>query len=56
MLQRPPPDTFTFDKSLCVFSKIEILQAGSFFARFIAAKKPAAPPPIITICFCVLMI
>jgi hypothetical protein len=46
-LHRPPPETFTLDNSLSDFSKMVTDRAGFCDLQAIAAKKPAAPPPII---------
>jgi hypothetical protein len=46
-LHRPPPEIRTLESNLSLFSKIEISKSGYLIARLIAAKKPAAPPPII---------
>lgn len=47
-LQRPPPLILTLERSLLDFSMTKIFQDGCNRAVFIAAKIPAAPPPITT--------
>jgi hypothetical protein len=46
-LHRPPPETFTFERSLLDFSKIVTFEFGWCSLTENAEKKPAAPPPII---------
>jgi hypothetical protein len=48
-LQRPPPDIFTLPKHLEVFSKIKTSASGACILEEIAAKNPAAPPPMMAI-------
>jgi hypothetical protein len=45
-LHRPPPETRTFESNLLVFSSIFTSNAGFKSLQLIAAKNPAAPPPI----------
>ena len=47
-LQRPAPLTFTFDKTLLLFSTMMTFKEGFILAAFTAQKNPAAPPPITT--------
>jgi hypothetical protein len=47
-LQRPPPLTFTFDKSFPVFSTSITFSCVFKRAAVIAQKNPAAPPPATT--------
>src|SRR5687768_2427754 len=52
-LQRPPPDTFTFDSILFVFSNRITSSIGFIRAALTAQKNPAAPPPITTSRCCI---
>src|SRR5688500_9714712 len=45
-LHLPPPDTFTLDRSLLLFSKRVTFKLGFNRAAVTAQKNPAAPPPI----------
>jgi hypothetical protein len=47
-LQRPPPLTFTLDKSFPVFSTSITFNCGFKRAAVTAQKNPAAPPPATT--------
>jgi len=49
-LQRPPPEIRTFVRNSDPRSKMEISFSGLARAQAIAAKNPAAPPPMIAIC------
>jgi len=46
-LHLPPPDTFTLESNFCDFSRMVTCALGWFSFAAIAAKNPAAPPPII---------
>jgi hypothetical protein len=48
-LHRPPPDIFTLPRNLLVFSKMQTWASGEWILAEMAAKKPAAPPPMIVI-------
>ena len=48
-LQRPPPEMRTLERNCELRSKSETWQFPLARAAAIAAKKPAAPPPTITI-------
>src|SRR5690606_24234613 len=48
-LHRPPPETFTLDRSLGDFSNTVTLTLGCLAERLAAAKIPAAPAPIMMI-------
>jgi hypothetical protein len=52
-LQRPPPLTFTLDKSFPVFSTRITFNCGFKRAAVTAQKNPAAPPPATTKVFCI---
>ncbi len=54
-LHRPPPLTLTFDNSLLLFSSIVTFRPGFIAEALIAVKKPAAPPPMTTRCFCFIL-
>jgi hypothetical protein len=48
-LHLPPPEILTFERILDDFSSIETCEFGKWVRHEIAAKKPAAPPPITAI-------
>ena len=54
-LHLPPPDISTFLSTRVLFSMIVTDISGRISFMFMAAKKPAAPPPIMAafMCFCV---
>ena len=48
-LHRPPPDIFTLPRNLLVFSRMHTWASGKWDLADRAAKKPAAPPPMMVI-------